>query len=383
MTRNARPALVKTQLLRKGIMDEMRSELTRFLEECRAQGAFSAATCAVASPGRASVVAHVGTLGPKDSTDVDELTVFDIASLTKVFVASAAFRLIEAGLLRLEGPAGELCGSLRDPRLRAATLEQILAHEAGFEAWAPLFEAVPLDDRGTSSGRQAILSAVAKTPAGGSPGEGAVYSDLGFIVLGVVLEEVCGVGLEEVVRRYVTEPLGLSSVRYVPLKRADRQGAAFGGDVAVTERCPWRGRFLAGEVHDDNAWAMGGVAGHAGLFATAADVACLGLAWLDSLREGRFIGRALARRALTTRPGGRYLGWDGKSDPDSSAGTLFSPSSFGHLGFTGCSLWVDPVRELSVALLTNRVCYGRDNLLIRSVRPRFHDLVAGLWDKGE
>lgn len=131
-----------------------------------------------------------------------------------------------------------------------------------------------------------------------------------------------------------------------------------------------------GEVHDDNAWSMGGVSGHAGLFATAEDVARLGAAWLKALASGEWISKSLAARAVARRPLGRALGWDLKDPGQSSAGTLMGPDSFGHLGFTGCSLWVDPDAGVSVALNTNRVIFGRDNLKIRDFRPRFHDMLV-------
>lgn len=306
------------------------------------------------------------------AASVDQTTLFDVASLTKVFISTIALRLVHEGLLRLDATLEGYLAPLRGTRCGRATLMELLAHEAGFESWRPLYEVIPLADRGTEKGRLEILDEALRVFPGARSAN-AVYSDLGFMALMLILERVTGETLEYLVQDRLTVPLGLRSVHYRPL------GGLSQGErtsIAATESCPWRGRELVGEVHDDNAWSMGGVSGHAGLFADACDLARLGGFWLRELKEGGYISRDLARRAIGRRPGGRGLGWDIKSPSGSAAGNRLGPRTFGHLGFTGCSLFVDPEREISVALCTNRVHLGRQNLSIRDFRPAFHDVVV-------
>jgi CubicO group peptidase (beta-lactamase class C family) len=300
-------------------------------------------------------------------------TLFDIASLAKVFTASCALRLVDRKTLDLGCRIGELLPALARKPQGAATLAELLAHEAGFAAWLPLFEQVPPLDRGKRSGKEAILRMAIEAPCEFLPGQRMLYSDLGFMVLGGIIEEKAGGSLDRVLKDEVIEPLDLPSVHFRPI---DGDGLAANGQIAATEHCPWRGRVLEGEVHDDNAWAMGGITGHAGLFACASDLARFGMAWLDAVERGRWLSRDLAAKAITRRPLGRGLGWDLKSAEASSAGTRLGPRTFGHLGFTGGSLWVDPDLRLSIALLTNRVHPTRDNTAIRGFRSAFHDLVA-------
>jgi CubicO group peptidase (beta-lactamase class C family) len=206
-----------------------------------------------------------------------------------------------------------------------------------------------------------------------APRSKTVYSDLGILLLGEVLERVTGKGLEDLANEEVLGPLGMSDTRYRP-------PASLRSRIAPTEVDPWRGRLVHGEVHDENAFGLGGVAPHAGLFSTARDLAAFAQMMLNG---GAFGGHRLLKPetiALFTRradrvPGSsRALGWDTPSPP-SSAGALFSASSYGHTGFTGTSLWIDPERELFAILLTNRVHPTRENPKITELRPAFHDAV--------
>jgi len=343
------------------------------LTEGARAGIFSGAQAAwCAGKERRLEVACAGATRTAGGAPIDDGTLFDVASLTKLFTAGAVLRLCERGAIRLDDAlAGRLPELTGTPQSRAV-LEQVLAHEAGFAPWAPLFESIAPGVRGTDAGRAPLLAALAACPPASSPDGVARYSDLGFIALGVWIERAAGAGLDEVVAAEVTGPLGLSSARFHPTAAC-----------AATAKCPWRGRELVGEVHDDNARAMGGVAGHAGIFSTAADVARLGAAWLDALAgAGRWVSRRAAEVATLRRPSGRGLGFDLALEEGSSAGALMGHRTFGHLGFTGCSLWVDPEAECAVALLTNRVHVGEDLAAIRAFRPRFHDaLMRALFER--
>ena len=300
---------------------------------------------------------------------VDADTLFDIASLTKIFTASACLRLVARGRLDLDVPLAALLP--RPTPYAGATLSQLLAHEAGFPAWLPLFESVAMETRGTEAARRQILATVLETPPICAPGERCCYSDLGYLALLSILEGVTGDPIQRIIDKEVCRPLGLVRTRFFP--PSPPEGTP---NIAPTEKCPRRARRLVGEVHDDNAWAMGGASSHAGLFSTASEVVALGDAWRRALDSGEWLPAKIASSAVQRRPGGRGLGWDLKSPEASSAGEKFGSRSFGHLGFTGCSLWVDPDRGLTAVLLTNRVFFGRDNLGIRSFRPRFHDAAA-------
>jgi CubicO group peptidase (beta-lactamase class C family) len=321
--------------------------------------------------------AHVVCAGTTQKDSIKKIapdTLFDIASVTKIFAASAALRMVDRGALPLDAPLKELVPALSGGKQESAVLAELLAHEAGFADWLPLFEQVPKAQRGTATAKEMIIQLALHTEGSAPPGKKTIYSDLGFIVLQHILEETGKSSLEQLLKSEITEPLGLGKIGFNPTLSVPAT------DVAATEDCPWRGRLLAGEVHDDNAWSMGGVSAHAGLFAPASEVAMFGAAWLSARTRGDCISRDLAVKATTPRPLGRGLGWDFKSPTGSSAGRRFGPRSFGHLGFTGCSLWVDPDRNLSVALNTNRVHFGRNNVSIREFRPKFHDLLIETFE---
>jgi len=204
------------------------------------------------------------------------------------------------------------------------------------------------------------------------PGMRVLYSDISFLLLGFLLENLLGLSLDHAIERWVWHPMGITGASFRRVSQSPQ--LEIDPLVAATEQCPWRGAILQGQVHDDNCWAMGGFAGHAGAFARVQDVLQfargLGLGFLSPQVLSAFWKRV-------TLPVGceRTLGWDTPSLGKSSAGTLFSQASVGHLGFTGTSLWIDPQAEVAVCLLTNRVHPSRDSLLIREFRPQFHDAV--------
>jgi len=316
--------------------------------------------------GEAQVQPHSRRLGASD--------LFDVASLTKVMATTTlAAVMVELGELVLDAPAARWMPELAGEK-DAITVRHLLAHASGLPAWRPL--------HATARGRDAVLGAAVTTPLEAPPGTRAVYSDLGFIVLGAVVEAAAGAPLDELFEARVARPLGLESTSFVPAGDPGdpaRRRSAF----VATRRTPERG-VVCGEVDDDNAFAMGGVAGHAGLFSTAADVAALGQAWLDAAAgRSRWLRAATAARFLArdATPGSeRALGWDTPSGTRTTLGTRLGRGprgAVGHLGFTGCSLWVDLDREVVCALLTNHVHPdGADKQRINAFRARFHDAVA-------
>ncbi len=322
---------------------------------------FSAAQCAWCKGAEQGVLCA----GNTDEGAVTTNTLFDIASLTKVYAASACLRLVDRGTL---DPTARIVDFFPRAACREATLTEVLAHEAGFAACPPLYAVIPAAERGSETAGLRIMEAALTEAPADKPGARCLYSDLGYIALAGILEFVAGRRLDEVIDQEVLSPLGLRHTTFHPLLSAAGESEA---DIALTAP-----DLPKGAVHDDNARAMGGLSAHAGLFSTARDVCAFGHRWLTALNFGGWLSVPTARTAVTQRPLGRGLGWDFKSAGYSSAGTKMGKKTFGHLGFTGCSLWVDPERELSIALLTNRVCYGNDNPRIRDFRPLFHDTLS-------
>jgi CubicO group peptidase (beta-lactamase class C family) len=321
------------------------------------------------------VVAAAGRLASTGGPRVDEATPYDLASLTKPVVATAALRLEAQGKLDLGTRADALLTDVRGGPGGVATIEQLLAHRSGLAAWGGLYLDVP-HEAGSMAARRWILSEAARRSER-EPGLVTEYSDLGYIIAGEAVARAAGASLDEVVEAQVTGPLGISAeVFYAGALPAEKR-AELMRKVAPTERCEWRGRIVRGEVHDENCAALGGVAGHAGLFGTAHGVSVFGRAILDCVTgKSDFLDAKVMERALADR-GGRYrFGWDIKSGNPSAAGRHLGPRTFGHLGFTGTSLWCDPDRDLVVVLLTNRVHPSRANEKIKGFRPAFHDGVV-------
>ena len=355
----------------------VQAEAKRLLEAGVAGQVFPGGTACICFR-EGDVVEHVtaaaGRLAP-NGPKVEESTPYDLASLTKPFVATAALRLEAEGRLDLSTRADALLTDVRGGPGGVATIEQLLAHRSGLAAWGGLYLDVP-HDAGSMAARRWILSEAARRSER-EPGTATEYSDLGYIIAGEAIARAAGASLDEVVEAEVTGPLGIAGeVFYAGALAAERR-AELMRRAAPTERCEWRGRIVRGEVHDENCSALGGVAGHAGLFGSAHGVSVFGRAILDSfLGRIEFVAQKTMERALADR-GGRYrLGWDVKSGNPSAAGRHLGPRTFGHLGFTGTSIWCDPDRDLVVVLLTNRIHPSRANEKIKGFRPAFHDGVV-------
>lgn len=318
--------------------------------------------------------AAVGSAGAGPAGPIEPSVPFDLASVTKPLVACVAARLARAGRVRLEEPVGRWLPEARGTPTEGVPLELLLAHRAGLEAHAPLF--APLVARApfevAAALRLAALGRRADCP-GDAPADGfpPLYSDLGYLVAGATLARATGEELDELVRQEVGEPLGLrlGSVRQL---RADARRAP------PTEVVGWRGGAVRACVHDENAWALAGhgLAGHAGAFGSVEDVLRFGVGLLEALAGERpeWLRPEELARLVARRPGGTLrAGFDGVSPAGSSAGRRAGSETFGHLGFTGTSLWCDPEAGRVAVLLTNRVHPTRAHLAIREARPAVHD----------
>jgi serine-type D-Ala-D-Ala carboxypeptidase len=340
------------------------------LEQAVAGKAFPGASVAVTHAGKlVALKAFGGFTYERDSPQVTVESIFDLASVTKVVATtSMATILYERGLLDLDAPlAGvlpEFAGlEEKDKRRDEVTFHMLLAHSSGL----PAHEKIYLH----ATSKDEFLRGVFSVPLKNAPGTHSEYSDIGFILLGWALERIAEESLDRFCQREVFGPLGMSHTAFNP-------PAAWKPQIPPTaDDQTFRKRIIQGEVQDENASAMGGVAGHAGLFSTAHDIATFAHVLLGGgspiVRRETLV---LVTRRETSPPGtSRALGWDTPSSP-SQSGKYFSPLSFGHLGYTGTSLWIDPERQLSVTMLTNRTWPDCANRAIREIWPRFHDAVV-------
>ena len=328
--------------------------LVALLDDAVAQAIVPGGQLVVVDGGEVVLRHPFGTL-THDGAPVSHETTYDVASLTKAVVTtSIVAHLVAAGRLGWDTSVAERLPYVAHRDIRVADL---LAHASGLPAWRPFYE--------RASRRDDFPRLAAAESLEAPPGTRSVYSDLGFMLLGALCEEIGGDRLDHLAARLIFDPLGMIASRFVDLGAGERLVTA-----APTELCPRRG-LVVGEVHDDNCHAAGGILGHAGLFSTADDLA-------------RFAIAACAGRAFPTErlwspanvPGSTWcLGWDRPSPGPSQAGTHWPRTGVGHLGFTGCSLWIDPPRARACVFLTNRVHPSRADDRIKQLRPAVHDLV--------
>jgi CubicO group peptidase (beta-lactamase class C family) len=320
-------------------------------------------------------------------------TIFDLASLTKpIATTTAIMLLVDEGSISLDDPVAKSIPSFADRGKEEVTIRHLLTHSAGLKPWRGFHELLIQRERksgerliGTKEGREWILDRIIRSGLVHEPGEAAVYGDLDFIVLAALVEAVSHQPFDEFCESRIFTKLGLADTLFFPIPVDGSQAApdAIRRRVAATENCPWRERILWGEVHDPNASAMGGVAGHAGLFSTADDVMKFGQFFLDAW-HGRNQAlppervREFAQRQNMPESSDWALGWDTPTAGSSSSGQHFSVQSVGHLGFTGTSLWIDLERELIVVMLTNRIHQFAKRSRF-DLRPKVHDaIVEGL-----
>jgi len=332
------------------------------IDAALAAGAFPGGVICVADAGR--VVWHQGFGACADAPD----TVFDVASVTKpAGTMTVLLDMLGRRELELEAPVKRWLPELRQAGADDIRVWHLCAHAAGLVWWLPFYQRIEQGDR------DAVLRQIGESPLERAPGSGSLYSDLSFLALGFLLERVGGARLDHLHRERIADRLGLA-MGWRPLGESPPAAG-----IAPTEVCPRRG-LLVGEVHDDNAHRMGGVAGHAGLFSSARELTQLGLelAFAHGGKPDFFVPEQVRRCfAPAGVPGSTWrLGWDGPSQQGSQIGDLIPRDVVMHLGFTGCSWVIDAARRRVITLLTNRVHPSRDNQLIKEHRPRIHDALA-------
>lgn len=316
-------------------------------------------------------------------------TIFDIASLTKPLATTTAIMLlVREKKIRLDDQITRVIPMYGVLGKSLTTFRHLLAHSGGLPAWKPFFEEIIKSEKAgrinftvSRAAKSYVYEQIHREKAVSPPGGQSLYSDLGFMILGEAVEILTGNSLDRFCQERIFKPMGMRATGFVDLTQLrTRRLQPVTEIIAPTENCPWRKKILCGEVHDDNAYAMGGVAGHAGLFSSARDIHTF-LARLDQCRQGKdnFLPQLLVEEFLTkdqaVSESTCALGWDTPTPGQSSSGSLFSPRSVGHLGFTGCSIWWDLEKNCHVVLLTNRVHPTRKNDKIKEFRPLIHDLI--------
>ena len=342
--------------------------VTAVLNRAITDSAFPGAIAIVGNREGVLLERAVGRLDWADSTAPDVHTLWDMASLTKVVaLTSVLMKLVEDGRLNLNAPVQRYIPEFKGQWKRRVTVRHLLTHSSGLPSWRPLYKeaATPAD---------ALALAIA-TPLDTLPGVRMVYSDLGAIILGEIAHRVTKRSLDRYASEKIFGPLGMSETFYQP-------DTSFRSRTAPTEIDPWRQRHLRGEVHDENAYALGGVSGHAGLFSSAHDLARLARAYLNggTLDGHRVWSKGTIEQFTRVQDpvlSHRALGWE-TANGANSGGRFMSPGAFGHTGFTGTSMWIDPENDVFVVLLSNRVNPTRENRRITAVRTALADSVMSL-----
>ncbi|MDB4887381.1 MAG: beta-lactamase family protein [Gemmatimonadetes bacterium] len=340
----------------------LRDTLRAILQRGVADSAFPGAVAVIGSHLGPLATVSAGHLDWAPSPAVSPTTIWDLASLTKVVgMTSAMLQLVEQGRIDLDAPVQRYLPEWTGRWKERVTVRDLITHRSGLPAFRQYFKLNLAPD--------STLALQLSTPLDTVPGARMVYSDIGAITAGKVVERVSGERLDAYLARHVFGPLGMKDTRYLPPDSLRSR-------IAPTEVDPWRGRHLVGEVHDENAAALGGVSAHAGLFSTANDLSRLAQAYLNGGElDGARLAKAATIRQFTTVQDStfstRALGWD--TPPGAGSGHFLRHPAFGHTGFTGTSLWIDPAHDLYVILLTNRVNPTREHSRIAPVRTSVVD----------
>jgi CubicO group peptidase (beta-lactamase class C family) len=374
---------VKWSLIRRKL-----GRVDRAIDKAIAKAELPGAVVLARMPRDDEVIEHVERL------PMTRETIFDLASLTKPLATTTAILwLVHDGAVGLDDPVSKYLPLFSERDKDGVTLRHLLTHSSGLKPWRAFHELLLEKERktgerllATPAARELVIDRVLRSGLVHESGAAAVYGDLDFIVLGAVVEAVAHRSLDAFCQERIFGPLGMRDTFFAPLADGARLAESVRRRIAATEKCPWRERVLWGEVHDPNAWAMGGVAGHAGLFSSADDVMRFAQVILD-VWHGRndALPRDLLRRSTERQelpPGSDWaLGWDTPTQAASSSGHHFSARSIGHLGFTGTSLWIDLEREVVVVMLTNRVHQVAKKSRFE-LRPTVHDLILEAFAAG-
>jgi CubicO group peptidase (beta-lactamase class C family) len=384
---------VKWSLIRRKL-----ARVDRAIDKAISKAELPGAVVLARMPREGEVLEHVSVRGHAvlrpERLPMTRETIFDLASLTKPLATTTAILwLVHDGAVGLDDPVSKYLPLFSERDKDGVTLRHLLTHCSGLKPWRAFHELLLEKERKTGerllttpAAREFVIDRVVRSGLVHESGAAAVYGDLDFIALGAVVEAVAHSGLDAFCRERVFAPLGMRDTFFAPLADGDRLEESVRRRVAATENCPWRERVLWGEVHDPNAWAMGGVAGHAGLFSTADDVMRFAQAILDAWHaRSDALPRDLLRQFTERQempPGSDWaLGWDTPTQAASSSGRHFSSRSIGHLGFTGTSLWIDLESEAVVVMLTNRVHQVAKKSRF-DLRPVVHDLIREAFAAG-
>ena len=323
------------------------------------------------------------TLSPR-SLPMEKETIFDLASLTKPLATTlAAMKLVEENLLDLDEPISSLIDPFPWRDKRDITPRLLLNHSSGLPDWKPYYlemRKLPIKERKPAVRRMIMEETLIEEPKTVS-----LYSDLGFMILEWIIEVITGKDLSSFLDNTFYKPLGL---KHLYLDHINRDAVNEKELCAATEDCPWRKEIIQGHVHDENAYALGGYSGHAGLFGTAQDIFTLTTALVNiyhgdnsGLLKSKTVRTFLSRQGII--PGSTWaLGWDTPSKNNSSSGNWFSSNSIGHTGFTGASIWIDLKKNITVIFLTNRIHPTRSNEKIKEFRPELHNLIMRKFGYG-
>ena len=348
----------------------------RLMRQAVAEKIFPGGVLLVSKKGETVLFDAYGVANLDSRVPVAPETIFDLASLTKPLATTLAVMwLVQHNQIKLEQQLGQLLTEFEHTDKAMIKLKHLLYHNSGLPDYRPYYEA--LNGVATDSRRKALRKQLVQEPRINPIGETVVYSDLGFMILAWVVEHVAQRRLDHFVADEIYHSLGIKRLFFIPDNIEDGRGS-----FAATENCPWRRKILEGQVHDENAYAVGGIEGHAGLFGAADDINRLLIELLFAYHGRTNTGlfqRELLHQFFQRLPGtDKALGFDTPSLTGSSCGQGFSQNSIGHLGFTGTSFWMDLEQSVIVILLTNRVHPTRDNERIKKFRPELHDAVMNL-----
>lgn len=374
-----------------------RSELAALLRQGVEEEVFPGAVLQVQHRGDVTFSEAIGhRTYPSDGNPSSAIkldTVFDVAGITgSVVTTSLIMKLFEGRKLRLDDRVSRYVQGFGVNGKSVITIQDLLGATSGLIAWAPFFEELVRLNSGSRMGmltsrgaKEYVYNVINRSQLKYQPRSRQIYSDVGLIVLGQVIEILTGMSLDKAAQKLLFQPLGMKSSSYIDLSLVKRRGIQPVLDlIAPTEDCPWRKRVLCGEVHDDNAWAMGGVAGHCGVFSTAADLGVFAAELLRCYRGGGSFFRPQTVRGFLARPEANFdlthtLGWELPNRDNGFTEVGFGENAVGVTGFTGCALWLDPDKDLAVVLMSNRIHPNRSNRKIFGFRQELFRTVLSAF----